>query len=172
VVEEQHNSEATNKEEKKKETVCRRKKATHEMHNKQKSNDVFNMEEMTVEQVEHHLYNTIGIEKNDADDNNYVNEEEKIGKGPLLSPDSKVDKQEDQTDEVDITSNPYGLHNAVLLGNLSNAEAEIRVLKQDMKELHKMYQVKLKALHNENVRKSKEIEINQKKHLQEVSEKQ
>ena len=141
------------------------KKATHEIHNKQKSNDIFNVKEMMVEQVEQYLYDTIGIEKNDADDNNYVNEEEKIDKGLLLSPDSKVDKQEDQTDEVDITSNPYGLHNAVLLGKLSDADAEIRVLKQHMKELYEMYQVKLKALYNENVRKSKEIEINQKKHL-------
>jgi len=45
-----------------------------------------------VEQVEQYLYDTIGIEKNDADDNNYMNEEEKIGKGPLLLPDSKVNK--------------------------------------------------------------------------------
>ena len=73
---------------------------------------------------------------------------------------------------MDITSNSYRLHNAVLIGRLVEAADEIKALKDKIKEMQEYYHVQLKKLMALNIRALNKKEKSTKEHLQEVSTKQ
>ena len=75
-------------------------------------------------------------------------------------------QQKDSNDKgMDITSNLYRLHNAVLIGRLVEVVDEIKALKDEMKELQEHHQVQLKKLTESNVRALNEKEKSAKEHL-------
>jgi len=82
------------------------------------------------------------------------------------------DQHEEGNDEIsDVTFNPYGLYNTILLGKLKEAADDVKALKEEIKAMQDYHQIKLRELTEINTNVLKERENNTKEHINKVSRK-